>query len=140
MFKRRAREAEGRPRLGDRRRTKRHPAGWDSRYRVVDDSRQHTHYAGEDFEPCVLADLSTDGAGLHLTEGEVEVGDYVELDLPLGANRGASIQVRGEVRYKSADDEGTPRAGLEFVGVGDLERALLFRLVRDMHSAAAQSA
>jgi c-di-GMP-binding flagellar brake protein YcgR len=140
MFKLRAPRAEGRPRFGDRRRAKRQTAGWESRYRVVDESRAHTHYAGDDFEPCVLADLSTDGAGLQLTEGEVEVGDQVELDLPLGAQRRASIQVRGEVRYKSADDEGTPRAGLEFVDVGDLERALLVRLLRDMNNTASQSA
>jgi hypothetical protein len=139
MFKRRATRAEGQPRFGDRRKSQRQSAGWESRYRVVDESREHLHYAGEDFEPCVLTDLSMAGAGLHLPEGEISVGDCIELDLPLGAHRRATIQVRGEVRYATVAD-GEPRAGLEFVGVGDLERALLFRLLRDMHTSESQSA
>jgi hypothetical protein len=138
MFKRRAPRAEGQRRIGDRRKAKRQAAGWESRYRVVDESREHLHYAGDDFEPCVLTDLSMDGAGLHLTEGDVNVGDRIELDLPLGARRRASIQVRGEVRHKASDGAG--RAGLEFVEVGDLERALLLRLLRDMSKAEAQTA
>ena len=140
MFKRRAR-AEGRSRFGDRRKAKRQCAGWESRYRVVDESREHLHYAGDDFEPCVLLDLSMEGAGLHLTEGDVAVGDQVELDLPLGAHRRASIQVRGEVRHADErDGDGPARAGLAFVEIGDLERALLARLLRDMHQSASQSA
>lgn len=139
MFKRRAPRADGRPRFGDRRKAKRQRAGWESRYRVVDESREHLHYAGDDFEPCTLLDLSMEGAGLHLSEGVVAVGDQVELDLPLGAHRRASIQLRGEVRHASEDD-GAARAGLAFVEVGDLERALLSRLLRDMHESTSQSA
>jgi hypothetical protein len=139
MFKRRGQGAEGRPRFGERRRAKRQTAGWESRYRVVDESREHLHYAGEDFEPCVLLDLSMEGAGLHCPEGQVTVGDRIELDLPLGAHRRASIQLRGEVRHASVDD-GAPRAGLEFVEVGDLERALLYRLLRDMGHATSRTA
>jgi len=139
MFKRRTPRAEGQPRFGDRRKAKRQAAGWESRYRVVDESREHLHYAGEDFETCVLTDLSMDGAGLHLVAGEVTIGDQIELDLPLGENRRASIQVRGEVRHATVDD-GEPRAGLEFVDVGDLERALLYRLLRDMNQDVSQSA
>jgi hypothetical protein len=139
MFKRRAPRPDGRLRFGDRRKAKRQPAGWESRYRVVDVAREHLHYAGEDFEPCVLTDLSMDGAGLHLHDAGVTVGDQIELDVPLGAHRRASIQVRGEVRHASVDD-GAPRAGLEFVDIGDLERALLYRLLRDMKETASQSA
>ena len=138
MFKRRAPRAEGQPRFGDRRKAKRQAAGWESRYRVVDEAREHLHYAGDDFEPCVLTDLSMEGAGLRLPDGEVTVGDRIELDLPLGAHRRASIQVRGAVRHTTSD--GVPRAGLEFVEVGDLERALLYRLLRDMNQTAAQTA
>jgi hypothetical protein len=137
MFKRREQRAEGQPRFGDRRKTKRQAAGWEGRYRVVDESREHLHYAADDFQPCVLTDLSMEGAGI-LPDGEVAVGDCIELDLPLGAVTRASIQVRGEVRHASNADE--PRAGLEFVNVGDLERALLLRLLRDMRSPVAQSA
>jgi hypothetical protein len=139
MFKRRGPRADGQPRFGDRRKVKRQAAGWESRYRVVDESREHLHYAGDDFETCVLTDLSMEGAGLHLPEGEIAVGDRIELDLPLGAHRRASIQVRGEVRHTTVGD-GAPRAGLEFIDVGDLERALLYRLLRDMHQSESQTA
>ena len=141
MFKRRAPRAQGQPRFGDRRKAKRQSAGWQGRYRVVDAEREHLHYSGDDFEPCVLTDLSMEGAGLHLEHGEITVGDCIELDVPLGAQRRASIQVRGEVRHTTTDD-GPARAGLAFVDVGDLERALLLRLLRDKDrtDAATQSA
>ena len=139
MFKRRERRADGQPRFGDRRKTKRQRAGWDGRYRVIDESREHLHYAGDDYESCVLTDLSMLGAGLHLSEGEIAVGDCIELELPLGAHRRASIQVRAEVRHAAVDD-GAARAGLEFIDVGDLERALLLRLLRDMENAESRSA
>jgi len=139
MFKRRGQRAEGQRKFGDRRRAKRQAVGWESRYRVVHEEREHLHYAGEDYEPCLLTDLSMEGAGLHIVAGEVTVGDRVELDLPLGAHRRASIQVRAEVRHATVD-EGAPRAGLEFVEIGDLERALLYRLLRDMNENVTQSA
>jgi hypothetical protein len=140
MFKRRGPRADGQRRLGDRRTSKRQPAGWEGRYRVVDAARRHLHYAGDDYESCVLTDLSLKGAGLHVLGGHVAVGDRVELDLPLGADRRARIQVQGEVRHASAGDGNPPRAGLEFVDVGDLEHALLLRLLRNMGSSASRSA
>jgi hypothetical protein len=139
MFRRRTPRGEGRPRFGDRRKAKRQYAGWVGRYRVIDLEREHLHYAGDDFAPCLVTDLSMDGAGLHLEHGEFSVGDHIELDVPLGAQRRASIQVRGEVRHTTSD-EGPARAGLEFVDVGDLERALLFRLLRDMDRTATRTA
>jgi hypothetical protein len=139
MFKRRAPRTDGQPRFGDRRKAKRQTAGWEGRYRVVDEAREHLHYAGDDYESCVLTDLSMEGAGIHLEAGEVTVGDRIELDLPLGARQRASIQVRGEVRHATVDD-GTPRAGLEFIDVGDLERALLYRLLRDLNQDLSQTA
>ncbi len=139
MFKRRGARAEGQLRFGDRRKAKRQTAGWQSRYRVVNEEREHLHYAGDDYETCVLTDLSMDGAGLHLVAGEVTIGDRIELEVPLGENRRASIQVRGEIRHATVDD-GAPRAGLEFIEVGDLERALLYRLLRDMNQRVSQSA
>lgn len=139
MFKRRGARAEGRPRFGDRRKTKRQDAGWDGRYRVIDIEREHLHYAGDDFESCVLTDLSMAGAGLYVTDSVMQVGDHVELDLPLGAHRRASIQVRAQVRHATIDD-GDARAGLEFTDLGDLERALLLRLLQDMSRAESKSA
>jgi hypothetical protein len=139
LFKRRGAVAEGKPRFGERRKAKRQTAGWFGRYRIIDVSREHLRYAHDDFRPCLLTNLSMQGVGLHLDEGTVQVGDWIELDLPLGAHRRASIQVRGEVRHTASDD-GAPRAGLEFVEVGDLERALLLRLLRDMKDTTPQSA
>jgi len=139
MFKRRQPRADGQPKFGDRRKAKRQVVGWESRYRVVHEELEHLHYAGDDYETCVLTDLSMEGAGLHLVAGEVTVGDRVELDLPLGAHRRASIQVRAEVRHASVE-HGAPRAGLEFIEIGDLERALLYRLLRDMKQNVTQSA
>ena len=140
MFKRRQPRGNGRPRFGDRRRTKRQSAGWESRYRVVDEAREHLLYTADDFEPCVLTDLSMEGAGLHLVGGDVSVGDRVELDVPLGARGRATIQLRAEVRHASSEDTDMPRAGLEFIDVGDLERALLLRLLRTMKETESQSA
>jgi hypothetical protein len=140
MFKRREPRAEGQPRFGDRRKSKRQTAGWEGRYRVVDVEREQYHYGGDDYEPCVLSDLSMQGAGLEVAEGDLAVGDRVELDLPLGAHKRATIQVRGEIKHAAPDSEGHPRAGLEFIDLGALERALLLRLLRDMDSTATQSA
>jgi hypothetical protein len=139
MFKRRAPRTEGQKRFGDRRRAKRQHAGWEGQYRVVDEAREHLHFSADDFAPCVLADLSLEGAGLQLADAEVTVGDRVELDLPLGARRRATIKLRGEIRHTTPASDGA-RAGIEFIDVGDLERALLLRLLRDMDGAAARSA
>lgn len=133
MFKRRGTRADGRPRFRDRRTTRRQAAGWQSRYRVVDETREHLYHGDDHYRSCVLTDLSMRGAGIHLTAGAVSVGDCVELDVPLGEHRQATIRVRGQVRHASHDTEAA-RAGLEFVGVGDLERALLLRLLRDLRS------
>ena len=62
---------------------------------------------------------------------ELSVGDGLVLDLQLGEHRRASIRLAGEVRYARTDHEGVVRAGIEFVAVGDLERALLLRLLRE---------
>jgi c-di-GMP-binding flagellar brake protein YcgR len=140
VFKRGAPRAEGQRRFRDRRRTKRQLAGWESQFRVVDEEREHLHFSGDDFGPCVLFDLSMEGAGLELTDGEVEIGDRVELDLQLAARGRASIKVRGEVRHWTTSSHGNPRAGLRFLEVGNLERALLLRLLRDLDRTAARSA
>ena len=54
------------------------------------------------------------------------------LDLQLGARQRARIKVRGEVRHTTSAEDGSINAGIEFTEVGDLERALLVRLVRDL--------
>ena len=83
-------------------------------------------------DPCVLRDLSISGAGVELPDREVAVGDHVVLDLQLGDRQRASIQLAGVVRHAATDHRGIVIAGIEFVDVGDLERALLIRLLRNM--------
>ena len=110
-------------------------AGWTSRYLVDDPDRDHPYVSDSDYTECFVRDLSTTGVGLHSTGGELAVGDRVLLDLRLGARHGASIRLTGEVRHAVEDDNGVVTAGLELVEVGDLERALLLRLVRELEPA-----
>jgi hypothetical protein len=122
---------------GERRRNARRAAGWSSRYLVDDPGRDQLYISDSDYTECFVRDLSTTGVGLHSEGGELAVGDRVLLDLRLGARNGASIRLTGEVRHAVADDNGVVSAGLELVEVGDLERALLLRLVRDLDPAPA---
>jgi PilZ domain len=121
-------------RHGDRRRAGRQTAGWASRYLVTDQTDQVAFRDASDYAPCVLRDLSVSGAGLQLSGLDATVGDRVVLDLQLGERQRASIQVTGEVRHAAPADDGQLVAGVEFVDVGDLERALLLRLVRSLQS------
>jgi hypothetical protein len=82
----------------------------------------------------VLHDVSVAGAGLELGGRGVGIGDRVVFDLPLGDYAPATIQLTGEVRHATPLDDGVLRAGVEFVEVGDIERALVSRLVRDMEA------
>ncbi len=134
MFKRRTRRAEAQLQMGaDRRRATRQTAGWASRYVVANESTHIWYLAGAEYAPCVLQDLSLTGAGLELSSrDDVSVGDRVVLDLQLGERQRASIKVTGEVRHAKPVEAGTVVAGIEFTEVGDLERALLHRLLRDL--------
>jgi hypothetical protein len=130
VFKRRHARAQARTRLtGDRRRAPRRAAGWPSRYFIADDARDHVYLTDADFTDCLVRDLSTGGAGLRCADPELAIGDRVLLDLQLGERHRASIKVTGEVRH-TVHDDGVVDVGIEFVEVGDLERALLLRLVR----------
>jgi len=91
-------------------------------------------FAASDKDPCVVRDLSVAGAGLELSDREVAVGDLVALNLQLGDGRVASIRLNGEVRHTAKNHQGLVTAGIEFVNVGDLERALLVRLLRDIET------
>jgi hypothetical protein len=82
--------------------------------------------------PCVVHDLSLRGAGLELAQDDVGIGDQLVLDLQLGSTRKASIQLTGEVRHATPADNGCVRVGVEFVGVGTLEHAVLDRLLTDL--------
>jgi c-di-GMP-binding flagellar brake protein YcgR len=87
---------------------------------------------------CLVHDISTGGAGLVLDDPAVSVGDTLVIDLHLTEHRrAASIRLHGVVRHARVDDDGRGcvRAGVEFVEVGNLERALLLRLVEDRTAA-----
>lgn len=121
----------------DRRAEVRQPLGWHSRYAVRDESR--VFVCATDQAPCVVHDLSIAGAGLELTDPSVTVGDCVVLDLHLSDHRrGASIKLTGVVRHTSTDDGAAVRAGVEFVEVGNLERAVLRRLLEEQRPQARQ--
>ncbi len=141
VFKRRIRIENGDGNVfGDRRRAERRSAGWQSRYLVTGERMSQVFVADDDFSSCVLRDLTTDGAGLHCSGQPLSVGDRILLDLQLGERNRASIKVAGEVRHAANADDGSVSAGIEFTEVGDLERALLLRLVRDLQEPARQSA
>ena len=119
---------------GDRRRAGRHTAGWASRYLVTNQTEQFAFRDESEYAPCVLRNLSVFGAGVELSGRDATVGDRVVLDLQLAERRPASIQVAGEIRHTAPADDGHVVAGVEFLEVGDLERALLLRLVRNLQS------
>jgi len=131
---------QDRPAWGDRRRTKRHQIGWESQYTVVDGSRDVVYVTSDDYTPCILHNLSMDGAALELTDNAVAVGDRVLLNLPLGETARGKIKVAGEIRHTTPEPGGQFNVGVEFREVGDLERALLFRLLRDMKHGVPQNA
>ena len=141
MFKRRNQDPDGqqRPR-SDRRRASRQPADWDSGFVVMPEARQYSYVSKSDYAACTLRDLSMEGVGVQLADGSVEIGDRVVLDLPLGERQRASIQLTGEVRHAAPDRNGVVMAGIQFVDVGALERALLYRLLRDLGPRARQTA
>jgi hypothetical protein len=123
----------------ERRRAARRDAGWMSSYVVATDTEVWA-IALADNVPCVVHDLSLRGAGLELAQDDVGVGDQLVLDLQLGSTRKASIQLTGEVRHATPADNGCVRVGVEFVGIGTLEHALLDRLLDDLEQTRRQSA
>jgi hypothetical protein len=141
VFKRRSQRPDGQKRTrGDRRRVSRQTAGWASDYAIVNGSQEVMFLSACDYTPCVLQDLSIKGAGLELPAGDVAIGDRVVLKVPLGERQRATIRLTGEIRHATPDSGGSAMAGVEFVDVGDLERALLLRLLRDMETRAHQNA
>ena len=141
MFKRRICTGTGNGKsFGDRRRSPRRAAGWESRFLVKDEEREQIFLNDSDFSECVLRDLTTAGAGLHCSDPTLTVGDRILLQLQLGERHRATIRVTGEVRHAASAHDGSVSAGIEFTEVGDLERALLMRLVRDLKEPARQIA
>jgi hypothetical protein len=135
VFNRRARQStsDAVPRR-DRRAVPRLLLGWESRYAVHDPDHADDFFLATRQSACVVHDLSRKGAGLELDDASVNVGDTLVIDLNLtGHRRAPTIRVHGVVRHTTAAGDGDHpvRAGVEFVDVGDLERALLHRLIED---------
>jgi len=140
VFKRRRQGPDGQAGSRDRRRASRQSAGWASDYAIVDGSQEVVFLSAYDYTPCVLQDLSMKGAGLELPVADVAIGDRVVLKVPLGERQRATIRLTGEIRHATPDPGGFATAGVEFVDVGDLERALLLRLLKDMETRTHQDA
>lgn len=115
----------------ERRRAARRDAGWMSSYTLANDD-QPWAVALADNAPCVVHDLSITGAGLELARADVGIDDQLVLDLALGSDRRASIQLTGAVRHLTPTQNGCVRVGVEFVGMGTLEHALVQRLLDDL--------
>jgi c-di-GMP-binding flagellar brake protein YcgR len=104
-----------------RRRARREAAGWLGRY-ALDAS------VWPEWSRCRVLDVSAGGVGLELLGPPVTLGDRVVVDLQLVRSNMARITLTGEVRHVSLSDD-SQRVGLRFVDVGELEHALLLRLV-----------
>ena len=104
-----------------RRRTPRVPTtGWLGKY-VIEDA------PGDESAECQVLDISAIGVGLELF-GEVSadlIGRrlIVQVQSPVGDS--VSIRLVGQVRNTGPGPEGGTRAGLEFVGLSETERAIL---------------
>jgi c-di-GMP-binding flagellar brake protein YcgR len=79
---------------------------------------------------CRVLDVSIGGAGLELVGpgASAGAGDRIVVDLQLVRTNTARVTLTGEVRHVTPIDDGV-RVGLHFVDVGELEEALLARLV-----------
>jgi hypothetical protein len=127
------------PTWRDRRRAARRAAGWMSSY-VVANGDDEWSISMADNVPCVVQDLSAAGVGLELASPDVRVDDQLVLDLQLGSDRRASIRLTGRVRHLTPSGHGCVRVGVEFLNVGNLERALLQRLLDDLKRRKSESA
>lgn len=108
-----------------RRRARRESAGWLGRYASERDPAR-------EWSRCRVLDVSTGGVGLELLgldpDVGIDVGDRFVIDIQLVRSTMARLTLTGEVRHCAAVDDGV-RVGLRFLDVGELERALLLRLV-----------
>jgi hypothetical protein len=78
---------------------------------------------------CQVLDVSDDGAGLQLF-GSIPRDEVVVLELRDQVAQANGLQLRSRVCHVAESADGTVRAGVEFVDVTDLERALLDSLLR----------
>jgi PilZ domain len=102
-----------------RRRVSRHPAGW----------LGYCHIDGEPIDAlreCSILDISEFGVGIQLEhpDGAALIGSHVSVENP---SPGSSVHIRleGTIRNASPAENGAVRFGIEFVGITEVEQALV---------------
>ncbi len=108
--------------MAARRLSPRWPAGWPARYRIVGASAR--------WNECRVVDASLAGAALALGGDAADhpIGEQAVLEFEL-ADAPPGIRLHGAVRNRTADADGTVRAGIEFVDLSTAERAALHFLL-----------
>lgn len=94
--------------------------GWIGRYTVEDDP-------DEGWRECEVVDISLLGLGVELFGDVPEkiIGKRLVVHVQGPVGNSVSIRLAGEVRYLGNGRAGGTRAGLEFVGLSETERAIL---------------
>jgi hypothetical protein len=97
--------------------------GWPGRYVIEDDP-------DAEWCDCRVLDLSIAGVGLelfprHTQRHEALIGHRVVAQVRSPAGESVSVRLVGEVRNVSPGSEGGIRAGLEFVGLSEVEEGIL---------------
>ena len=131
QLRRRTRDEQRRPADGQRR-ERRYLLERPSTYSFVRDSGVEAFSNAFDRSPCIVRDLSSLGAGIEFEAPEPSVNDRIKVQLQLRDSERASIELTGVVRHARTEEAGIARAGVEFVDVGALERALLHQVVEDL--------
>lgn len=103
---------------------------------ISDQPGPDAYHNAFDLAPCVVRDLSSLGAGLEFAAPEPAVSAHVVVQLQLRDHDRASIKLTGLVRHVWTERPGVVRAGIEFIAVGNLERALLHQAVHELEARA----
>ncbi|MCI4370987.1 MAG: PilZ domain-containing protein [Thermoplasmata archaeon] len=106
--------------MSTRRRLPRQPANWPGSYHFDDD-------ADIDGSSCCVVDVSRMGAGIEVY-GDTPVdpiGRRLTVDVRGPAGGSIGIRMAGEVRNVALGGTGGVRMGVEFVGLSDIEQAIL---------------
>lgn len=110
--------------MENRRRAERQPSVWIGTCHIEGDS-------SDLWRDCGVFDFSTLGAGMDVRYPEPSelVGRHVSIRLPVGGS--LELTLTGPVRNTQPGPDGVVRTGIEFVGLTDIERAVIDLLERD---------
>jgi hypothetical protein len=111
--------------MESRRRLPRQAADWPGRYRFEDDPTI-------DEGACRVIDISRMGAGVEVFGDTPNdpIGSRLVVDVSGPAGGSIALQMAGQVRNVALGSQGGFRVGMEFVGLSDLEQAILDSLER----------